>query len=133
MRQSPLLVFKSSAFPPSPGEDERTNPGIFGRALAQWIAERLRARGLAPGEVFAEDFGWCVPVAGESSTVYVACAGSGEPDDEWRVFAFVEQKLLARLMGRAAGAAPLDRVYAALKDALSTAAEIRELTEEHDA
>lgn len=132
MRQSPLLVFRSPAFPPSPGEDERTNPGIFGRALAQWLADRLRERGLAAGDVFAEDFGWCVPIVGDASTVYVACAGSGEPDDEWRVFAFVEQKLLARLMGRDASAEPLNEVFAALKDTLSAAAEIRELTEEDD-
>lgn len=31
MKQSPILTFRSSAFPPEEGEDEATNPGIFGR------------------------------------------------------------------------------------------------------
>ena len=132
MRQSPLLAFKSSAFPVHPGEDARTNPEIFGSALAHWIAERLRARDFAPGEVFAEDFGWCVPVVRDSYTVYVACAGSGAPDEEWRVFAFVEPKLLTRLLGRDTSAEPLAEVFAALKDCLTEADEIRELTQEDD-
>jgi len=132
MRQSPLLVFKSSAFPASPGEDARTNPGIFGSALAHWIAERLRVRGLAAGEVFAEDFGWCAPVVRDSYTVYVACAGNGDPDAEWRIFASVEPGLLTRLLGRDTSAEPLAEVFAALKDCLSEADEIRELTQEDD-
>ena len=132
MRQSPLLTFKSSAFPVQPGEDERTNPGVFGSALARWLADRLRERGLAPAEVFAEDFGWCVPVARDPYTVYVACAGSGEPDDEWRVFAFVEPGLLTRLMGRDTSAVALEQVFVALEECLSTADEIRELIREDD-
>ena len=43
MKQSPLLEFESSAFAVMPGEDEETNPGIYGKALAQWLADRLRA------------------------------------------------------------------------------------------
>ena len=132
MQQSPLLTFKSSAFPAQPGEDERTNPGVFGRALAHWLADRLRERGFAPAEVFAEDFGWCVPVARDSYTVYVACAGSDAPDDEWRVFAFVEPSLLTRLMGRDRSASALDQVFVALEDCMRTAPEIRELTREND-
>ena len=82
--------------------------------------------------VIAEDFGWCVPVVRDPYTVYVACAGSGEPDDEWRVFAFVEPKLLTRLLGRDRSAEPLAEVFAALEDSLSMADEIRELAQEED-
>jgi hypothetical protein len=42
MKQTPLLEFESSAFPVIPGEDDETNPGIYGKALAQWLAEQLR-------------------------------------------------------------------------------------------
>jgi hypothetical protein len=62
VKQSPLLTFESPAFAVAPGEDEETNPGIFGKALAQWLAGQLRDAGFATGEVIAEDFGWCVPV-----------------------------------------------------------------------
>jgi hypothetical protein len=126
MQQSPLLSFKSSAFPVIPGEDAQTNPGIHGKALAEWLGDQLRARGFAAGAVFAEDFGWCVPVASLAQPVYVACA-SGEATDAWQVFSFVEPGLWARLVGRDDGRASLERVFNALQDALTAAVEIREL------
>lgn len=51
MNRGPLLSFESSAFPVTPGEDEETNPGIYGRELASWISEQLRAVGLHAGSV----------------------------------------------------------------------------------
>ncbi|MGB8331154.1 MAG: hypothetical protein WCE62_13610 [Polyangiales bacterium] len=61
MKQSPLLTFESSAFAAIAGEDLETNPAIFGKALALWLAEQLRTAGFRAGDVVAEDFGWCVP------------------------------------------------------------------------
>ena len=60
MRQSPLLEFESSAFEVAPGEDEETNPGIFGKALAAWLAEQLSSAGYTTREIIAEDFGWAI-------------------------------------------------------------------------
>ncbi|MGZ5272384.1 MAG: hypothetical protein ACXWC6_17365, partial [Ramlibacter sp.] len=74
MKQSPLLEFKSDAFTVAPGEDEATNPGVFGKSLAEWLSGELRAGGLAAGEVIAEDFGWCVPIESKPHALYVACA-----------------------------------------------------------
>jgi hypothetical protein len=51
MRQSPLLEFESSAFAVIPVEDEQTNPGIYGKALAHWLVEQLRASGFPAGDV----------------------------------------------------------------------------------
>ena len=62
MKQSALLEFESTSFAIEPGEDELTNPGVFGKALATWLAEQLRTAGSLTGEVNAEDFGWCIPV-----------------------------------------------------------------------
>ena len=84
--QSPLLEFESSAFPVTPGEDEETNPGIYGRALAQWLAEQLRAAGFDAGAVISEDFGWCVPVAATTHSLYVVCASLEAAPNRWRVF-----------------------------------------------
>jgi hypothetical protein len=41
------LWFTSSKFAPIPGEEEKTNPGRFGQALAAWIREKLIAQGQA--------------------------------------------------------------------------------------
>src|SRR5256885_11823095 len=99
MKQSPLLEFESSAFPVIPGEDEETNPGIYGKALAQWLAEHLRAAGFPAGNVIAEDFGWCVPVESQPHSLYVACASTGEKADQWRGIVFVLCGGTARLPG----------------------------------
>jgi len=71
MAQSALLEFESAAFAVVPGEDKETNPGIYGKALAQWLAEQLRAAGLSAGEIIPEDFGWCVPVASKPHSLHV--------------------------------------------------------------
>jgi hypothetical protein len=50
---SPLLVFESSAFAIVPGEDEETNPGLYGKSLATWLAGELRSAGFPAGMVEA--------------------------------------------------------------------------------
>lgn len=129
MKQSPLLEFESSAFPVSPGEDAQTNPGIYGKALAEWLADRLRAAGLPAGNVIAEDFGWCVLVESKHHSLYVACA-SAETPDQWRVFAFAEGGVMARLMGKDKSAEPLASLFAAVRRCLESDPRVRGLREE---
>ena len=129
MKQSPLLEFESSAFPVAEGEDQQTNPGIYGKALAQWLAEQLRAAGVPAGEVIAEDFGWCVPVESKPHSLYVACA-SADDRDQWRVFVFAEGGVMARLLGRDKSAESVASLFAAVRHCLETAATVRGLREE---
>jgi hypothetical protein len=50
MKQSPLLEFESSTFAIVPGEDQQTNPGIYGKApLASLFAAIRRCLESAPG------------------------------------------------------------------------------------
>jgi hypothetical protein len=42
---TPQLWVETSFFEIEPGEDADTNPGIYGRAFANWTAERLKAHG----------------------------------------------------------------------------------------
>ena len=118
MNQTPLLECESPAFAVIPGKDEETNPGIYAKALAQWLAGQLRAAGFSPGEVIAEDFGWCVPVESEPHSLYVACASTGAKPDQWRVFAFTEGGVMAALF------------TAALRHCLESAPIVRGLREE---
>ena len=130
MKQSPLLVFESQAFPVIPGEDDETNPGIYGKSLSRWLAERLGSAGFSAGEPIAEDFGWCVPVDSNPHKLYVACAGTGETPDEWRVFAFAEGGVLARLRGKDRSAESVATLFAALRRILESAPDVRGLHEE---
>ena len=129
MKQSPLLEFGSSAFAAIPGEDEETNPGIYGKALAQWLAGQLRAAGVPAGDVVAEDFGWCVPVDAGPHSLYVACA-SAETSDRWQVFVFAEGGVMARLLGRDTSAESVASLFAVVRRCLESEPGVRELREE---
>jgi hypothetical protein len=130
MKQTPLLTFESSAFAAIPGEDEETNPGVYGKVLAQWLAAQLRASGFSVGDVIAEDFGWCVPVKSEPHSLYVVCASTGETSTQWRVFAFVEGGVLSRFLGKDRSAESLATVFTAVRRCLESAAAVRGLREE---
>ena len=130
MKKSPLLVFESSAFKVIPGEDEETNPGIFGKSLATWLAEQLQSAGFSTGPVIAEDFGWCVPVDSGPHSLFVACASTGESSDQWCVFAFAEGGILARLRGKDRSAESVALLFAALRRCIESAPDVRGLMEE---
>jgi len=130
MKQSPLLVFQSSAFARIPGEDRETNPGILGKALALWLAEQLKAAGFTAGDAFAEDFGWCVPVQSKGHALYVACANSGGASDQWMVFAFTEGGVLARLRGKDTYTESVASLFAAVRRCLESSPSVHGLHEE---
>jgi len=130
--QCPHLEFESGAFPVTPGEDERTNPGIYGKALAEWLKLELRSDGLATGNVIAEDFGWCVPIKASNHSVYVVCASFEDGSKQWHVFAFAEGALLARLFGKDPRGESLSRVYGAVRQRLEAHPDVRNLREISD-
>jgi hypothetical protein len=130
MKLSPLLEFKSSGFAVIPGEDDATNPGIYGKALALWLGDQLRASGFSTGDVIAEDFGWCVPIESAPHRLYVACASTGEEPNSWRVFAFAEGGFVARLFGKDESASSLASLFTAVRGSLESHPSIRGLREE---
>lgn len=130
LKRSPLLTFESSAFAPMAGEDRETNPGIFGKALALWIAEQLGTAGFVTGDVVAEDFGWCVPVESKPHSLYVACASTDESATHWGVFVFAEGSLLARLLGKDKRAESVASLFSAVHRCLADAHGVRALREE---
>lgn len=93
MEKSAAVSFTSSQFPIEPNEDEDTNPGIYGRALARWLAEQLEPRGIATKEVVAEDWGLCVVTQTRPVRVNIAVANVEGSATRWQMFAFVERGL----------------------------------------
>ncbi len=130
MKQSPLLEFESSAFAVVAGEDAATNSGIYGKALAEWLANQLRAAGFPAGGIIAEDFGWCVPVATTPHQLYVACASTEEAPNQWRVFVFAEGGFAARLLGRDKSAESLASLFTAVRRCLESHPNVRGLRED---
>jgi len=80
------VEFRSSAFAAEPGEDEEVNPGLYGRALASWLAQALHAVGERPGEVFAEDWGWVVPLENDGFDLWIGAGHYQEYEDGFLCF-----------------------------------------------
>jgi hypothetical protein len=129
MRKSPILEFESSAFAPVPGEDAATNPGVFGKALAQWLANQLSLAGVAVGEVVAEDFGWVISVNSQPYSLRIACS-SGETPNAWMVFAFAEGGLMSRLLGRDKSSDALESLYVSVRRSLESESNVHGLREQ---
>lgn len=65
--------FTSTLFEVEPGEDEETNPRLYGRQLANWLRRKFLALGYPVEEVIPEDWGWCVMCQREPFWLFVGC------------------------------------------------------------
>ena len=82
------IEFCSDAFRPLPGEEAQTNPGRYGKALADFLAAALSDRGVPIAGIAAEDWGWRVDVRNADFALWIGC-GNVE-DEEGRFLCFVE-------------------------------------------
>lgn len=99
MRQ---LWFQTSHFAPQAGEEEKTNPGRFGEALARWLRERLVEAGYGiEEEPLAEDWGWVVMVQRRPLMLWVGCGNEDGSTHRWSLFVAAERGPLQRLFSRA--------------------------------
>lgn len=73
------VQFTSDAFPAYPGEDEQINPGIWGKRLAEFIVSELTRHGIATGEIYAEDWGWEIPVNNSAFPIFIGCGNQAAP------------------------------------------------------
>lgn len=112
------LTFSASCFPIEPGEDRETNPGLYGKALAHWLAGQLQRRGMAPEGVIAEDFGWVVMVARQPLMLWIGCCSEDGSHSEWRVFVAAETGWLRRLLKHPDPRPEVARLEALLVDIL---------------
>jgi hypothetical protein len=91
MEKSDAVTFTSSHFQVSANEEQQTNPGVYGLALAQWLRDQLCERGLAVNAVVPEDWGWCIVVKTKPFRASFAVSNVAGSSTRWRVFAFAER------------------------------------------
>ena len=123
--QSEGLWIESALFQPEPGEDAETNPGVFGKKFAEWIATSLRGSGYTT-EVVPEDWGWCVVCARKPFLLWVGCGNvvqehgdSGASDtsvvNTWHCFTVAEIPFWKRLFGRIDPSRAISKLEAQIK------------------
>jgi hypothetical protein len=100
MSAYPQVTFQTDFFKPIAGEENETNPGRYGKALAQWLFERLKERGVTVEGVIPEDFGWVVMVYRKPFMLWLGCGNTDGSTTEWSVFPVAETAILQRLFRR---------------------------------
>jgi hypothetical protein len=80
------LEFTSTEFRAYPGEDEETNPGIFGKRLAEFLAENLPQQGFKVLCIGAEDWGWMVEIENKEFPLWIGCASYDGTETEFQCF-----------------------------------------------
>ena len=116
MSANPQVTFQTDFFKPVPGEEEETNPGRYGKALAQWLAERLKERGVAVEGVIPEDLGWVVMVSRKPFMLWLGCGNTDGSTNEWNVFPVAELSTVQRLFKRADPASEIEKLRAHLSE-----------------
>jgi len=80
------VEFRSAKFPAYPGEEDEVNPDLWGKRLAEYLYQKLREQGIETKEIFAEDWGWVVPLRHDAFPMWVGCGHYQEYPDGYLVF-----------------------------------------------
>lgn len=100
MSISPQVTFQTVYFKPISKEEEEINPGRLDKALASWLADRLKERGITVAEIFPEDFGWVIMVSRKPFMLWLGCGNIQDSTTEWTIFLVAEPSLIQRLFKR---------------------------------
>jgi hypothetical protein len=123
--------FKSSLFSVESDEDSETNPGRYGRQLADWLKVKFEQRGYDIESVIAEDWGRCLMVSRDPFLLWVGCGNvdseANEPlkgDIVWHCFVAAEVPFLKRIFGKPDTTSSLSKLHHDLHEILQGEPEI---------
>ncbi len=122
-----FVEFRSKKFPPYDGEEEQINPGLWGKRLAEYLVEKLAARGIKTLEIIPEDWGWYIPIENEGFRLAVCCGHQDGEADEFLCFTDPDKPVVKKLFRKIDATAPLTRLTQALAEILSADPEIAEV------
>ena len=121
------VEFRSSKFPPYEGEEKQINPGLWGKRLAEYLAQKLAEKGIATEELVADDWGWIVPVPNEGFRLGLCCGHQDGDDDEFLCFTEPNTPIVKKLFKKIDATAQLTRLTEALQQILASDPEIRDI------
>jgi len=121
------VEFRTSKFPPYEGEDKEVNPGRFGKRLAEYLKTRFSENGIKTGEIYAEDWGWAIPVENPAFALWVGCGNYEEYADGFLCFIEPSKSEIRRLFRKIDTTQDVGRVAEVLDRVLLGDAEIRDV------
>jgi hypothetical protein len=75
------VEFRSDRFPACDREEYQTSFGVWGKRLADFLRDSLRAEGFETEDPYAEDWGWNVPIVNDKFRLWVGCSNYKEYPD----------------------------------------------------
>jgi hypothetical protein len=121
------VQFRSAAFPPYEGEEERINPGIWGQRLAEYLVRRLSEHGIQTEDIIVEDWGYYIPIANNGFRLALCCGHQSGGPDEFQCFTEPKTPVVKGFLRRIDASPQLARLTEALQRILGSDAEIREV------
>jgi hypothetical protein len=125
------VEFRAPKFPAYPGEEERINPDMWGKRLAEYLRDELRERGIETREPIAEDWGWLVPIRNVALPMALGCGHCH--NDLYLVFIEPSKSMVRRwLFKKVDTRADVTRVADAIDAVLTSDPDIRDVCWENE-
>ena len=121
------VEFRSSKFPPYPGEEEQINPGLWGKRLAEYLVQRLAENGIKTEQMIAEDWGWYIPVQNEGFRLAICCGHQDGAEDEFLCFTDPSTPVLKKFLKKIDATAQLTRLTEAMQQIFASDPGIRDV------
>jgi hypothetical protein len=112
------LEFTSTAFPSYPEEDKEINPGIFGKRLAEFLAEGLRKQGFKVLGIGAEDWGWMVEIENQAFPLWIGCANYEDGENGFQCFIEPSKPFVRKWFSKIETGPTVEKLAAALEAVL---------------
>lgn len=119
------VEFRSDRFPPYDGEQQEINPDLWGKRLAEFLRDGLRAEGFETEEPVAEDWGWMLPIVNEEFRLWIGCGRYQEYPDGFLCFIEPHQPSVRRFLKRIDTRETISALQQAMDKSLTEDAGIR--------
>lgn len=121
------VEFRSSKFPPYEGEEAEINPGLWGKRLTEYLAQKLAERGIETEEFSVEDWGCYLPVKTEGFRLALCCGHQDGDEDQFLVVTEPSTPTVKKFFRTIDATAQLTRLLDAVREILAADPDIREV------
>jgi hypothetical protein len=121
------VTFRSNKFPAYDGEEMSINPGLWGKRLAEYLQEKLEREGFGTQDIYAEDWGWVVPIKNDGFALWIGCGHQNGADDEFLCFVQPSKPVIRKLFRKIDTTKQVGRVVDVLGKILSSDKDVRDI------
>ena len=119
--------FRSTDFGPYEYEDEKVNPGVYGKRLADFLAEGLPAQGFKVRCVGAEDWGWMVELDNETFPLWIGRANYEEFENGFLCFIEPSKPFVRKWFTKIDSSSTVERLASAIESLLLDSGKVSQL------